>query len=373
MAVPFIFTRSRILNRPLTSQGADLVEDKNSYAESLAIASGHGCCGISVVICTFNGAERISMVLAALARSKVSFPAEVILVDNNSTDNVATVAREAWRRGTHPGMSLRVVAEEVQGQAYARRAGVLAARYDVVVFCDDDNLLAEDYLAAAMELMKDQSIGALGGAGIPTFEAEPCPEFYRFVTYFACGAQLRTAGDLGREVVDLGGPSGYCLYGAGLVVRRQDLLRFYDLPYFPLLRGRNKDEMTSHDDYEICHLISLAGKRLLYSRRLSFYHIMPKSRLVPDNIRRQLESGRASKDLVSKYAVLRRAKSLSRRRLALEIIKHIGAFLLGRRNETRSLVVGFGLNASSLLDSNERRILANYGALRRKVAACAVE
>src|SRR4051794_7517229 len=63
------------------------------------VSKNYDCCaGVSVIVCTFNGTARIGAVLEALAVCDVSFPAEVILVDNNSTDGVANVAREVWAK-----------------------------------------------------------------------------------------------------------------------------------------------------------------------------------------------------------------------------------------------------------------------------------
>ena len=57
--------------------------------------------GVSVVVCTHDGAARLPATLAHLVSQTV--PAglawEVVVVDNASTEATGTVAREAWPSG----------------------------------------------------------------------------------------------------------------------------------------------------------------------------------------------------------------------------------------------------------------------------------
>lgn len=82
---------------------------------------------ISVVIPTFNEAEAIAHVLADLAAVSVD---EVVVVDSDSTDGTAEVARSA---------GARVVREPRRGYGQACLTGLAqAASPDVVVFLDGD-------------------------------------------------------------------------------------------------------------------------------------------------------------------------------------------------------------------------------------------
>jgi len=117
----------------------------------------------SVVICTFNGAARIEPVLTALAGLNGGAGHEIVLVDNCSTDGVAAIASAIWTQVGRPAIDFRVISETTQGLSAARRAGVRAATREIVVFCDDDNLLSSDYLEVAPPILADQPIGATGG------------------------------------------------------------------------------------------------------------------------------------------------------------------------------------------------------------------
>ena len=100
--------------------------------------------GISVVICSYNGESRIADTFCHLYQQTITghIDWEVILVDNASTDGLVQVARQSW----NGAMPLRILSEPMPGVEHARQTGILAARYSYIIFVDDDNHLAADYL-----------------------------------------------------------------------------------------------------------------------------------------------------------------------------------------------------------------------------------
>src|SRR5215472_12566 len=184
---------------------------------------------VSVLICSHNGKARIAATLEALAKCEASFPVEVILIDNNSTDGTAQAASAVWA-GLDPPFKFRVVFEPELRLAYARRRGVREASNDLVVFCDDDNWLSRDYLSIVVQILSDPRVGATGGQVEPVFEG-PVPCFaYSHGYWFALGIQALSSGDVTHS-------RGY-LWGAGLAMRRSDLLTIYRCPVFPILTDR---------------------------------------------------------------------------------------------------------------------------------------
>src|ERR1700760_2539990 len=89
--------------------------------------------GVSCIVCTYNGAARIPPVLDCLARQilsdNVSF--EIVLVDNASTDGTAVVAQKHWDSLGAPA-PLAVISEPRAGLIHARKAGIQAARYEIL-------------------------------------------------------------------------------------------------------------------------------------------------------------------------------------------------------------------------------------------------
>ena len=81
---------------------------------------------VSVVLPTYNRAGEIAgAILSALNQSAPPDTYELIVVNNNSTDETADVVAQLSRE--HPGR-IRDLLEPRQGVAYARNAGIHAAR-----------------------------------------------------------------------------------------------------------------------------------------------------------------------------------------------------------------------------------------------------
>ncbi|HEY0216147.1 MAG TPA: glycosyltransferase family A protein [Cellulomonas sp.] len=100
---------------------------------------------LTVVIAAYQAERTLGEQLDALAAQCVPFGWEVVVADNGSTDGTVAVARSYV--GRLP--SIRVVdASARRGAGAARNVGVAAARGAMVAFCDADDVVAADWLAA---------------------------------------------------------------------------------------------------------------------------------------------------------------------------------------------------------------------------------
>ena len=128
--------------------------------------------GVTILICTYNGASRLPVTLQHIARQNVppSVPCEVILVDNASHDNSVQLALETWGK-YRTNIELRVITEPKPGLTYAREKGFEQAAYEYVILCDDDNWLGRSYVATAFAIMEQYpTIGLLGGYALFIYE-----------------------------------------------------------------------------------------------------------------------------------------------------------------------------------------------------------
>jgi glycosyltransferase involved in cell wall biosynthesis len=93
---------------------------------------------------------------------------ELLLVDNASDTSLA----ETWDVTWHPRG--RVGLEKTLGLTHARICGIEQSCAGLLVFVDDDNLLAPDFLSRALEIARDWPIlGTWGGQCWPDFEVTP--------------------------------------------------------------------------------------------------------------------------------------------------------------------------------------------------------
>lgn len=105
---------------------------------------------LSVIICTRNRTTAIAACLQSVISSLelATSNAEVLVVDNGSTDDTAKVAADIATR--HPVVKL--LSEPQKGLSRARNAGIKAAQGELIIFTDDDCHPAADYFAKALDL-----------------------------------------------------------------------------------------------------------------------------------------------------------------------------------------------------------------------------
>jgi glycosyltransferase involved in cell wall biosynthesis len=125
---------------------------------------------ISVIICTHNPRlDYLSRVLAALKDQ--TFPSnkwELLLIDNASQNTLSNEIDLSW----HPHN--RHIREEKLGLTYARLRGIHESQANLLLFVDDDNVLAPDFLQVAFQISQDfPFIGAWGGQIRGEFEVTP--------------------------------------------------------------------------------------------------------------------------------------------------------------------------------------------------------
>ena len=120
----------------------------------------------SLVIPAYNESDYLTRTLDALAeasaeiaRSK-SLHAEIIVVDNNSSDDTAAIAS----RHALASSVLSVVFEPENQISKARNAGAAAATTPYLIFVDADTLVSAPLLGAALDVLQDDAVG--GGARI---------------------------------------------------------------------------------------------------------------------------------------------------------------------------------------------------------------
>lgn len=109
---------------------------------------------VSIVIPVYNEADSLAACLDAIAQQTVK-PFEVIVVDNNSTDETLAVL-------THFPF-VTALGEDRQGVVFARDRGFNAAHGNIIGRIDADTLVSPDWVASIQHIFEDPTVAATSG------------------------------------------------------------------------------------------------------------------------------------------------------------------------------------------------------------------
>lgn len=191
---------------------------------------------ITIVIPVYNEADSLDACLRAIAAQTVA-PFEVIVVDNNSTDDTRAVA------AVFP--FVRLLHQPRQGVIHARRTGFDAARGDLIARIDGDTILPADWLARLQTVMADQAIDAVSGAAL---------------YYNVAASKLFNALDLFfRRRLSWQLKDRVYLWGANMAIRRRAWRR---------VRQHLCHQGGLHEDYDIAIHLQEHGGSVVFDERL---------------------------------------------------------------------------------------------------------
>ncbi|MDY3557850.1 glycosyltransferase [Gemmata sp. JC673] len=236
---------------------------------------------VSVLIPTHNpDAGRLARTLDGLRAQTLPLERwELILVDNGSAAPVAPVL--SW----HP--SAGVLREPRLGLTFARRAGAAAAEGALLVFVDDDNVLAPNYLARVVDAFaRRPRLGALGGRSVPEWAVEPAP----WVREFAGALAVRDLGDA-ELIADPSAETGYpaCApIGAGMALRTEAWADYARAGASGrgAITDRSGTSLASGGDCDVVLHVFRAGWQVGYTPELCLTHLLPAARLTREHLAR---------------------------------------------------------------------------------------
>jgi glycosyltransferase involved in cell wall biosynthesis len=225
---------------------------------------------LDLVVCTYDNARLLDGTLASIrAQKDVSELREVVIVDNNCTDDTREVVARHAREAVVP---IRVVMEPEQGLTPARVRGVKSTSAPWIAFVDDDCLLADDWVEqAVLFAAQHPECGAFGGQ--VTLEWEVPPPFVLKHRYAYAGKQH---GEVAHRRP--------WLAGIGMVVRREALARsgWIDEQFLDDRIGRS---LVSGGDMEISLRLA-AAHELWYNPACRLRHVIPIRRMTREYLKR---------------------------------------------------------------------------------------
>jgi len=231
---------------------------------------------ISVIIPTYNRSELVrDAVLSVLRQDAREIVFEIIVVDNNSSDDTEAVIKSliAGNEG-----NLQYVVERQQGNAYARNAGIAKAQGSLIAFIDDDVVVEGNWLGLLNATFQGRGdLSFVGGRVLPRWNY-PLPSWLTR-KHWSPLALI----DYGEEEFLISGQNPIGLLTANIAFRRNV---FDELGVFSPELQRVKNGIGSLEDHEFLMRVCRSGKKGLYVPRLVAVAPVDLSRLTKDYHRR---------------------------------------------------------------------------------------
>jgi glucosyl-dolichyl phosphate glucuronosyltransferase len=224
---------------------------------------------VTVLICTRNRGESLRATLESALRPETlsSQNWELIVVDNNSSDNTARVCREFQNR--YPS-HFKYIFEAKTGKSNALNAGIAAAHGDVIAMTDDDAILATDYIQSVQDVFARPAVGAAQGRVLLDYEGGRPPWMDDEMDYVMA---RRDYGDKEFEW-------NKDIAGVNMVVRAEVFRKIGG--FLPEL-GPGATGLS--EDSELTWRIYKAGFSAIYAPQIVVRHTLPRERLTKSALR----------------------------------------------------------------------------------------
>jgi glucosyl-dolichyl phosphate glucuronosyltransferase len=222
---------------------------------------------VSVALCTWNRSALLRKTLEQFTHLEPpnGFDWELLVVDNNSTDETPDVLAEFATR-----LPLRSLHEPSPGKSNAANLAVLEARGDYILWTDDDVLVATDwvrqYIAA---FQRYPNADVFGGRIDPWFEGTP-PRWLS--DGFRAIAGVYAALDLNDPEGPV--PESFYPFGANMAIRRAAHLCH---PFDPRI-GPQPGTSIRGEEWMLVRDLRTAGAQVVWVPEARVQHFIPRAR-----------------------------------------------------------------------------------------------
>jgi glucosyl-dolichyl phosphate glucuronosyltransferase len=223
---------------------------------------------VTVILCTFNRCESLANALKSVAGSRMpeSTAWEVIVVDNNSSDDTPRVVKEFQRRFPQ---RFRYIFEAKPGKSNALNRGIRETDARVLAFMDDDVQVDPDWLQLLTGVFRDERYVGAGGRILPERGFVP-PGWLASLERYSLAPLAMF--DLGCDPGEL----KEAPFGTNMAFRREVFARYGD---FRRDLGPQPGSEIRSEDTEFGMRVLRAGERLWYEPSAVVYHAVPRHRV----------------------------------------------------------------------------------------------
>jgi glycosyltransferase involved in cell wall biosynthesis len=242
---------------------------------------------ISVIICTYNRAALLANCLESLLKQQPPPDAgEIIVVDNNSTDNTKELVSQYKSKIPH----LKYVFEKNQGLSYARNRGCAEAGAIYLCYLDDDAAAPPEYLSNIARIINEYSPDILGGPVYPYYTTNK-PRWFK--------DEYET-----RKYADKSGFSASAAVSGGNYIIKKNLLE--KLGMFDVKLGMIGGKMGLGEERKVLEqyrsVTPAAAQKVYYALDCYINHHVPREKMTLRYlIKRSYTAGKMSQQVITPY------------------------------------------------------------------------
>lgn len=224
---------------------------------------------ISLVIATYNGAKKLPRTLKSLTKQTLDRELwDVVVVNNNSSDNTAEVVEEFI--ASHPEIDIKLVHEPQQGLSFARNRGIDESKGEYIAIIDDDEIACPDLLRVYFDFLDTSPYAVAAGGKITPHYPTKRPSWLSRITERPIAGTL----DLGKEVKPF--PEGK-YFGGGNMCLRRTAIEYYGK--FDTNLGRRGSKLLGGEEKELYMRYYTSGEDIYYLPDAEILHVIDESRL----------------------------------------------------------------------------------------------
>lgn len=246
---------------------------------------------ISAIICTYNRAGFLPQLFESIENQSLSINSfEVIIINNNSTDNTETICRAFMQNNAD--LAIKYVVEEKQGLSHARNRGIAESNGEILTFLDDDAFLSDSFLETVLRhFQNNPDVDCVGGRIYLHYEDAPPAWVSKYM------AEMFGYYDPGSK------PMVYRKRkfprGSNMSFRRSV---FDKAGVFNTHLGRTGENMLGAEEKELFFRIHRQGLKTVYLPHALVYHRVPSSRLEMPYVIRQIQGIGCSEAILAKQS-----------------------------------------------------------------------
>lgn len=226
----------------------------------------------SFITCTYNRDKYIGQTLQSVCDQK--YPDnnyEIIVIDNNSTDNTASICKEF--RAEYPNKNFRYFKEMNQGLSFALNRGIKEAQGEYLIFVDDDETIIPQHLERLDNHLRTYPEAVLCGTPvIPVYEI-PEPKWMSRFTQRLIGGYF----DQGKEVKILEAKN---YPGTGHTIIKKELYERYGNYNTEL--GRKGTSLIGAEDKDMFNRLKNNNIVCYYLPDIPIYHHIPPNKMTDE-------------------------------------------------------------------------------------------